>query len=246
MSATPTARQQIAHAIGASPWTNPEGTGAASGLGETVRDRVSRELRHRILLGSLAAGTRIDMDALAAEFGTSRTPVREAILELANDRLVLLAPRSGVTVIGITDTDLLDNFELMASLAGMAAGWAAERATERDVSRIGELCDLVVSASEAHGNIALANFEFHRAVNQASHSPRLMALISQAARLFPERLSDVVPEQVPCSLREHADLVAAIVAHDRPRARALMEAHFHDASLRLQEHLSIADTAPVG
>jgi DNA-binding GntR family transcriptional regulator len=244
MNGTNDARQQIARAIGGSPWTKPGGGGATSDFGETVRDRVSRELRHRILLGSLAEGTRLDMDGLAAEFGTSRTPVREAILELANDKLVLLAPRSGVTVIGITETDLLDNFELMASLAGMAAGWAAERASEQDLQRISELRDSVVSASKVEGNIALANFDFHRAVNQASHSPRLMALIAQTARLFPERFSDVVPSQVPCSLREHADLVAAIASHDRAMARSLMEAHFHDAAVRLREHLSIADLLP--
>ena len=241
MDPTDDARERIAQGIGGSPWARPGGIAGTTHFGETVRDRVTRELRHRILLGSLAEGTRVDMDALAAEFGTSRTPVREAILELANDKLVLLAPRSGVTVIGITDMDLLDNFELMASLAGMAAGWAAERATEQDVRRISELRDAVVNASSIDGNIALANFEFHRSVNQASHSPRLMSLIAQTARLFPERFSDVVPSQVPCSLREHADLVEALESHDRTAARTLMEAHFHDAAVRLREHLSLPE-----
>jgi DNA-binding GntR family transcriptional regulator len=233
------ARMQTAEALSGSPWLRPPGPRASANLGMTVRDRVARELRHRILLGSLAAGDRLDLDALATEFGTSRTPVREAMLELANDNLLKVAPRSGVTVIGITESDLLDNFELMATLAGMAAGWAAERATEDDLQGIRKCRDSVVEASTAGGDVAMTNFEFHRRINRASHSTRVMALIAQAARLFPERFSDVVPDQVPCSLREHADIVEAITAGHRGRARELMEAHFQDAARRLREHLAV-------
>ena len=204
----------------------------------TVRDRVAGELRHRILLGSLVAGDRVDLDALSAEFGTSRTPIREACLDLANDGLMRLAPRSGITVLGITDLDLLDNFELMASLSGMAAGWAAERADAPERARMRALSEAVASASESGGDAALANFEFHRSVNQSSHAPRVMALIGRAARLFPERLSDVVPEQVTCSLPEHSEIVDAIDARDGRLARSVMEGHFRQASDRLRQHLA--------
>lgn len=224
-----------------SPWQRPYDSGAVRDFGMTVRDRVARELRHRILLGSLEAGDRIDLDALAEEFGTSRTPIREATLELANDKLVKLAPRSGVTVLGITAEDLLDNFEIMANLAGMAAGWAAMRATSDDIERMSARRDAVAAAAETGGDVALANFEFHRSVNQASHSSRVMALIAQTARLFPERFSDAVPAQVPCSLREHADLVDAIANRDRARARELMMSHFEDAAVRLRSLIGDED-----
>ncbi|MBD8605503.1 GntR family transcriptional regulator [Aeromicrobium fastidiosum] len=204
----------------------------------TVRDRVAGELRHRILLGSLVSGQRIDLDALSAEFGTSRTPVREACLDLANDGLVRLAPRSGITVLGITDSDLLDNFELMASLSGMAAGWAAERANDDERARMRALSEAVAQASSSGGDVATANFEFHRSVNQSSHAPRVTALIARAARLFPDRLSDVVPEQASCSLPEHAQIVDAIEAGDGRLARSVMEGHFHQAADRLRHHLA--------
>lgn len=218
-------------------WPHPSPSAQRSDLGMTVRDRVVRELRHRILLGSLPAGERIDLDALAAEFGTSRTPIREATLELAIDNLVRVAPRSGVTVLGITARDLLDNFELMATLAGMASFWAAERATPDDLERIRHWRDAVASASEVDGDVAAANFEFHRCINQASHSARVMALIARTARLFPERFSEVAPDQVPCSLVEHADLVSALERGDASTARSLMESHFQQAAERLRRHL---------
>ena len=69
-------------------------------IGGTVRERAARELRNRILTGELAPGTRLDLDAITTEFATSRTPVREALLELSYEGLVEVAPRSGVTVIG--------------------------------------------------------------------------------------------------------------------------------------------------
>ena len=77
-------------------WHRPGEGQRTLALSMTVRDRVVLELRHRILLGELKAGDRIDLDALATEFGSSRTPIREACLLLANDNLVESAPRSGI------------------------------------------------------------------------------------------------------------------------------------------------------
>ncbi|MCP3811488.1 GntR family transcriptional regulator, partial [Mycobacteriaceae bacterium Msp059] len=74
---------------------------ASLDISGTVRERAARELRDRIITGTLAPGTRIDLDAITEEFATSRTPVREALLELSFEGLVRVAPRSGITVIGV-------------------------------------------------------------------------------------------------------------------------------------------------
>src|SRR5689334_329418 len=93
-------------------------------IGGTVRARAANELRDRILTGRLRPGTRLDLDGITEEFGTSRTPVREALLELSYEGLVAVNPRSGITVIGITPEDAVDNFAVLAALAGKAAEWA--------------------------------------------------------------------------------------------------------------------------
>ncbi|HEY5096417.1 MAG TPA: GntR family transcriptional regulator, partial [Acidimicrobiales bacterium] len=98
-------------------------------IGGTVRSRAAGELRDRILTGRLGPGTRIDLDAITREFGISRTPVREALLELSYEGLVSVTPRSGITVLGITPGDAVDNFAILATLAGKAAEWATERMT---------------------------------------------------------------------------------------------------------------------
>ena len=101
-----------------------------------MRERAARELRDRILTGALPAGTRLDLDAITKEFATSRTPVREALLELSYDGLVKVAPRSGVTVIGISPEDVLDSFTILGVLTGQAAAWAARRVTPDGVERL--------------------------------------------------------------------------------------------------------------
>ena len=87
----------------------------------TVRERAARELRDRIVTGALPAGSRVDLDAITEEFATSRTPVRVALLELSFEGLVQVAPRSGITVIGISPEDVLDSFTILGVLTGQAA-----------------------------------------------------------------------------------------------------------------------------
>src|SRR6201988_4266947 len=109
---------------------------AAVDISGTVRERAARELRDRILTGALSAGSRLDLDAITEEFATSRTPVREALLELSFEGLVQVAPRSGVTVIGISPKDVLDSFTILGVLTGQAAEWAARRDTPDAVARL--------------------------------------------------------------------------------------------------------------
>ena len=79
------------------------------------------------LPGPCPPASRVDLDAITEEFATSRTPVREALLELSFEGLVQVAPRSGITVIGISPDDVLDSFTILGVLTGQAAAWAAER-----------------------------------------------------------------------------------------------------------------------
>src|SRR3954447_5449764 len=125
-------------------------------VGGTVRARAAEELRNRILTGALAPGPRLDLDALTAEFGASRTPIREALLELSYEGLVDVAPRSGITVIGLSPRDVLDNFAILGTLAGKAAEWAAERITDTELDNIRELA----AAVDVDGDLVAANWRF--------------------------------------------------------------------------------------
>jgi DNA-binding GntR family transcriptional regulator len=195
----------------------------------TVRERAARELRDRILTGALPAGTRLDLDAITKEFATSRTPVREALLELSYDGLVRVAPRSGITVIGISPADLLDSFTILGVLTGQAAAWAARRVTPEGVQRLRDLATDID-----------ANWDFHREIHQAAHSRRLMAQIRQAVRVVPSNFLAMVPEHEHNSLEDHQALVSALADGDAEKARSIAERHVLDAGHSLASRLGSA------
>src|SRR6201985_1787782 len=116
-------------------------------IGGTVRERAARGLRGRLLTGAVPPGSRVDLDAITEEFATSRTPVREALLELSFEGLVEVAPRSGVTVIGISPEDVLDSFTILGVLTGQAAAWAAHRIEPDELAALRELAADVVARS---------------------------------------------------------------------------------------------------
>ncbi len=234
----------------------------ATRIGGTVRARAAEELRNRILTGTLAPGTRLDLDALTAEFGASRTPVREALLELSYDGLVEVAPRSGITVIGLTPQDALDNFALLGTLAGKAAQWAAERMTDETLDHIRTLAagvhasgvrgvpgrDSVRGApgrdSAPVGELVAANWRFHRAVHLASGSRRIITLIRQTVGVVPTNFFDVFPDQGRHSAADHDELVAALARRDGPAARTVAERHVTDAGVALSRFIEEAGKPP--
>jgi DNA-binding GntR family transcriptional regulator len=206
---------------------------ARSTIGGTVRGRAAAELRDRILTGRLRPGDRIDLDELTEEFGTSRTPVREALLELSYEGLVAVTPRSGISVVGITPEDAVDNFGVLAALEGMAAGWATQRITETELTELYRLADAIFDGDD----VVAGNRHFHRALNRASGSPRLLTYLRQAVRAVPASFFELFPEQERRSRREHAALLDAIREGDASTARAIAEAHVLDAGAALGEWL---------
>jgi DNA-binding GntR family transcriptional regulator len=206
----------------------------------TVRERAARELRDRILTGALPAGARIDLDAITEEFSTSRTPVREALLELSFEGLVRVAPRSGITVIGISTADVLDSFTILGVLTGQAAAWAAGRVTAQELAHLRELA-AGVAAKSGDDAIGEANWLFHQAIHRAAHSPRLMTQIKQAARVVPTNFLTMFPEHEVHSLSEHEELLDALEARDEDAARRIAEKHVLDAGRSLVEWLNDRD-----
>jgi DNA-binding GntR family transcriptional regulator len=213
---------------------------SSRGIGRTVRARAAEELRNRILTGALAPGTRLDLDALTVEFGASRTPIREALLELSYEGLVKVAPRSGITVIGLSPRDVLDNFAILGTLAGKAAEWAATRITDQELNHIRALADEVTRAAGPAGHspdrLVAANWRFHRAVHEASGSPRILALIRQTVGVVPTNFFDVFPGQGH-SAADHDEIVAALARRDSAAARAAAERHVTDAGTALASFL---------
>lgn len=214
------------------------------GFAATLRDRIAQELRDRIVTAVLPNGAKLDLDQLADEFGSSRTPVREALIQLSHEGLVDLAPRRGVRVKGMAPEEILDNFHVFAALSGIAAEWTTWHADAAFIDRLRAL--KAATDAEQGFDLIEANWNFHREIHRACGSPRLRGLIAQLSRTIPAGYVTVIPEQVDVSAAEHGDILDAIATGDSARARHVAEEHIRHAGIQLVERLAAQPTPSGG
>jgi DNA-binding GntR family transcriptional regulator len=196
----------------------------------TLRDRIARALRARILSGAIEADTSLDLDDLANEFGSSRTPVREALIQLSHDGLVEIEPRRSVRVVGITGESLLDNFLVFGALSGVATQWAADRATDALVADLRQVDHVFRADTTDVTELAQGNWTFHSMIHRACGSSRLVALIAQTSRTIPSEYRNLPTHHATESAKEHVAILRAIENHDGLEARALVEHHLQQAA----------------
>ena len=191
--------------------------------------RVRDLLEEAILEGDLKPGERLRAEALAQRFGTSRTPIREALLQLEAQGLVDVEPNRGAVVRSFDRDDLSDLYQLRALLEPRAAALATPRISEQDIEALRALC-------EAEDHMA-ANEAFHRIILEAAGSPRLLDAM-RAATGIPRTFRSVFwhdERQREESLMCHRRLVAAFNARDADLAEAVMRMHILGAIAFLEE-----------
>lgn len=201
-------------------------------MATSVYDRI----RDAILSGALEGGRQLSENALAAEFGTSRTPVREALHRLEIERLVERGPR-GATVRATSPEEILDIYEVRITLEGSAAHGAARRATPLDIARL-QARQQDMRAVSDRVKRAAANRAFHEALWAASQSPTLVDLLDRLhvhlLRYPTSTLDD--DDRWARALDEHDAIVDAIACGDSALARDLAEQHMsaaRDVRLRM-------------
>ena len=170
---------------------------------------------------------------LAEEMGVSRTPVREAIRKLELEGTVVMIPRKGAYVAGLSMKDVADVFEIRGALEGLAAELAAERITDDEMEELERY--LVMTAEEIDtGNlddVVQADTDFHSLLYKASRNSRLPQILNnlreQIQRFRTTSLS--YPGRMKFALEEHRKIVEAIGARDGDLARKLAQEHIENA-----------------
>ncbi|MEU6128411.1 GntR family transcriptional regulator [Saccharopolyspora sp. NPDC047091] len=191
-----------------------------------LREQVRRAVQDRISDGRLRPGDRLYEQQIAAEFGVSRVPVREAIRMLQSEGLVDVAPhRRGVFVRSLDRDQVEELFDVREALEALAARLAATRAGTDDAARLGELARRARQAW-TDGDVdamSAANTEFHDRIVALSGNALLANVLEplhgRLAWLFRLNLE---PERV---CREHDELHAAIAGGDGDRAAELALGH---------------------
>lgn len=190
---------------------------------------VAERLRQRIYAHELAPGAWVDEQAIAEQYGISRTPLREALKVLASEGLVTLKPRRGCYVTEISEQDLDEIFPLMAMLEGRCAAETARRATAADLA----LLESIHRELEAHGKAARiegffeANQRFHAEIQRIANNHWLAHVIQDLRKVLKlTRLHSLTIEgRQQQSLIEHRLIMTALKARDVAASEKAMSDH---------------------
>lgn len=147
-----------------------------SAKSETIASNISRLLAERIIAGEIEAGARLRQDHVAAEFGASHVPVREAFRRLEAQGLVVSEPRRGVRVAGFTTEEVREVAEMRAALEALALRHAAPHLTRAILDAAEEANRIGDHATDVHAWEA-ANRLFHRLILEPCRMPRLLKAI---------------------------------------------------------------------
>jgi DNA-binding GntR family transcriptional regulator len=222
-------------------------------------ERLAGAIQAQVLSGAMPVGTRLRQEALAEQFGVSRTPVREALRQLQATGLVELVPNRGAVVRGPSAREIREAYEVRAELEGLAAELAAERISDRDLVRLREAQALFrESVSTLIARRARrpapwkdesvwvrANELFHQAILDAAANGRLSDTIADLHRSFPRdltwaalsRSSPLLEENV----EQHERILEAIEQRDPVEARRRMIDHVRSAGELVTLHFELAD-----
>lgn len=195
----------------------------------STTDRVHSLLREEILDGRLVAGSLYSIYQLAERYEVSRTPVRDAVLRLADAGMLDIERNRGVRVRGLSADDVRNVFELRILLEVPATAYVtlnADAAFNAELSRQEELLDSAVDSGDA-AEYFRHDRELHRMIMEASDNPRLTAMVeslrdaTQAHGLFTVDQSRNLPQ----IQSEHAPIIDAIRRGNAPEAARQMKVH---------------------
>ncbi len=192
----------------------------------TKTDQAYWRIRRRILNGELAPETSLDQEAIAAAFGLSTTPVREALRRLESERLVINRAHRDTVVAPLSLAALEEVYAVRLSLDPLAAGMAARSGSAEAIEQLVALAAQTVTEADA-GVLLSLNRGLHRAIYVASGNQVLIEVLdrlwdmSDRYRLITLRDRNVVKS----AHAEHHDIVRAVVDRDAEKAAELMREH---------------------
>ncbi len=199
----------------------------------SLADRVFERLEMDILTGKYPIGEIISEKRLSEELGVSRTPIREALARLLEEDLVE-DTSAGTVVVGMTDDDMKDIYEVKARIEKIAARRAAENISDEQLARMKEIVALqeFYVGKEDLATVRDLDTEFHDILYDACGSKILKRTLSPIHhKLMRYRRSslEVNSKRRGKSIGEHAAVAEALAAHDPDRAEAAIVEHIKNA-----------------
>lgn len=222
---------------------------------QSLGQQIYQLLREQILSLELAPSAELDEVQISRDFGFSRTPVREALIRLAGDGLVILAPNRGARVAPIDIDQIPQTLEALELLERVTARWAAQRRRPEHLRQLEERNRAFADACERgeQREIVEANRLFHDVINQACGNRYIGAdctkMLSGVMRLSLLAFRQEKKPKLASNLevaRQHDELIAAIRDQDEDRAEQLIFMHSNEFRERIKAYVTGESTANIG
>jgi DNA-binding GntR family transcriptional regulator len=213
----------------------------AGGPARSLSDEAYLRIRDLIVSLELRPGSIVNERELMERLGLGRTPVREALRTLAQERLVEVYPRRGIFVAPVDAKDLASLSEVRAALEGQAAALAAERATPAERAHADELIDDLerVAGDPDERRLIELDQRIHRHVYRAAHNAHLEATLNEyyvlTLRIWFLALDRVA--RLDAAVQEHRELLEAIRDGDADRAAETMRRHVREFEQAIRQVL---------
>jgi DNA-binding GntR family transcriptional regulator len=202
---------------------------------DLAADRAYLAIRGLIVSLELPPGAVIDERQLMQRLGLGRTPVREALRQLAQEQLVEVFPRRGMFVTGVDVRDLARISEVRGALEPEAARLAAERATDEERDELADLSGQIKRGADLMG----LDERIHRAIYAAAHNHLLEKTLGEyyvlALRIWMIALDRA--EALEDAVEAHRDLIQAIMVGNGDRAASLMQDHVENFETSMRKVL---------
>lgn len=195
----------------------------------SLGSRVFHMIRENILSGKYKKDEELKEKTIGEELGVSRTPVREALRQLELEGLVTIIPNKGAYVVGISQKDIKDIYEIRCRLEGLCARWAAKNITPEQLDELEEnifLSDFHAGKGNAEQLVELDN-KFHEVLYTASNSRELRHVLSDFHHYVQRvrRITLADRHRAVDSNEEHRKIVEALKQHDADLAEKLANQH---------------------
>lgn len=199
-------------------------------MSDTSTNPLAEQIVKAILAGDYRPGERLDEVALAARFNISRTPIREALMQVCALGLAQRRPNRGVEVIRPDAESLLEQFEALAEIEALCASLAAHRATLAQMIALeAMLAEMETALPDSYGR---KNFALHKLIGEMAGNRELLRISeSLSLRLALFRQAQLTrQDRQESSQAEHRALVNAICNRDATEAHQIMRRHLRRAA----------------
>lgn len=216
--------------------------------GRLLSVRIADEIRRAVLDGEMLPGTRVGQEWLAAKFGASRIPVREALRQLQSEGLVVLAPNRGGWIADVTSQESIEVYKIREVLEPLAISESVPRLTDEDIASLEATMQRLERVGSVQEYIPLDR-EFHLKTYSRAPMPHLRDMIERYwnstqhfRRWFVK--DSLAKDGLPFSDPQHLMLMEAIRSRDADAASTLVRLHIRRTRLLIETMVNAATPAP--